>query len=62
MYIRQEMRCVYVASHDGVQAGRPVGSPGGECVFGGFGYVADVDAMVIEIEVERLRFAFAEGE
>ena len=48
--------------HDGVKSGRPVGSPGGEGVFGGLGYVADVDAIVIEVEVECFWFAFAEGE
>ena len=31
-------------------------------ILGGGGKVADVDATVIEIEVERLWFAFAEGE
>jgi hypothetical protein len=31
-------------------------------ILGGFGNVADVDAIVIEIEVECLRFAFAEAE
>jgi len=36
--------------------------PSGEGILGGFGNVADVDAIVIEIEVERRRLAFAEGE
>ena len=48
--------------HDGVKSGRSVGNPSGEGILGGFGDVADVDAIVIEIEVERRRFAFAEGE
>jgi hypothetical protein len=47
--------------HDRVKSGRPVEGPGGEGILGGFGNVADVDAIVIEIEVECLRFAFAEG-
>ena len=48
--------------HDGVKSGRSVQVPSGEGIRGGFGNVADVDAIVIEIEVECLWFAFAEGE
>ena len=48
--------------HDRVKSGRSVRDPSGEGILGGFGKVADVDAIVIEIEVERRRFAFAEGE
>jgi hypothetical protein len=36
--------------------------PGGERVLGGFGNVADLDAIVIEVEGERRRIAVAEGE
>jgi hypothetical protein len=39
-----------------------VRKPSGEGILGGLGNVADVDAIVIEIEVERCRFAVAEGE
>ena len=39
-----------------------VRKPSGEGILGGLGKVADVDAIVIEIEVECLWFAFAEGE
>ena len=48
--------------HDGVKSGRSVEDPSGEGILGGFGNVADVDAIVIEIEVECGRLAFAEGE
>jgi hypothetical protein len=48
--------------HDGVQSGRSVQDPSGEGVLGGLSEVADVDAIVIEIEVDRLWFAFAEGQ
>jgi hypothetical protein len=47
--------------HDGVKAGRSVEDPCGEGTLGGGGNVADVDAIVIEIEVECVSFAFAEG-
>ena len=48
--------------HDRVESGRSVGNPSGEGILGGGGEVADVDAAVIEVEAERLGFAFAEGE
>jgi hypothetical protein len=48
--------------HDGIKAGRSVGNPSGEGSLCGGGEVADVDATVIKIEVERLWLAFAEGE
>ena len=38
--------------HDRVKSGRSVGNPSGEGILGGVGNVADVDAIVIEIEVE----------
>ena len=48
--------------HDRVQPGRPVGGPSVEGILGGGGEVADVDAAVIEVEVERRRVALAERE
>ena len=48
--------------HDRVKSGRPVRGPGGEGILGGFGYVADMDAIVIQVEGEPRRVAFAEGE
>ena len=48
--------------HDGVKAGRSIDDASGERILGGGGNVADVDSIVIEIEVERRRCAFAEGE
>jgi hypothetical protein len=48
--------------HDRVEPGRSVEDPSGEGILGGLGNVADVDAIVIEIEVERCRLAFADGE
>jgi hypothetical protein len=36
--------------------------PGGEGILGGFGNVADLNPPVVEVEVERRRVAFAEGE
>ena len=48
--------------HDRVKSGRSVEDPSGERVLGGGGYVADMNTTVIEIEVECLGFAFAEGE
>jgi hypothetical protein len=48
--------------HDRVKSGGSVGHPGGEGFVGGGGNVADVNAAVIKVEVERRRFAFAEGE
>ena len=46
--------------HDRVQPGRPVGSPSGEGILGGGGEVADVDATMIQVEVERLRVTVTE--
>ncbi len=48
--------------HDRVQPGRPVGSPGGEGVVGGGGEVADMDAALVQVELERLRVTVAERE
>jgi len=48
--------------HDRVEYGGSVGHPRGEGIVGGGGYVADMDAAVIKVEVECLWFAFAEGE
>ena len=48
--------------HDRVESGRSVGNPSGERILGGGGDVADMNAAVIKVEVERLGFAFAEGE
>jgi hypothetical protein len=48
--------------HDRVKSGRSVRKPSGEGILGGFGNVADVDAAVIKVEVERSRVAVAEGE
>ena len=39
--------------HDRVKSGSLVRKPSGEGILGGLGKVADVDAIVIEIEVER---------
>ena len=47
--------------HDRVKSGSLV-EPSSEGILGGLGKVADVDAIVIEVEVERCRFAVAEGE
>src|SRR4029453_1640630 len=48
--------------HDRVQSGRSVEHPSREGILGGLGKVADVDAIVIEIEVDRRRLAFTEGQ
>jgi hypothetical protein len=48
--------------HDRVKSGSPVGNPSAESILGHGGYVADMDAAVIKVEVERLWFAIAEGE
>jgi hypothetical protein len=48
--------------HDCVESGGPVGHPGREGIVGGGGEVADMNPVVIKIEVECLWFAFAEGE
>ena len=48
--------------HDRVESGRSVGHPRGERILGGGGNVADMDAAVIKVEVERLRVAVAERE
>ena len=48
--------------HDRVESGGPVGDPGREGIVGGGGDVADVNAAVIKVEVECLRFAFTEAE
>ena len=48
--------------HDRVQSGSLVRNPSGESILGDFSEVSDMDSAVSEVEVERLRFAFAEGE
>jgi hypothetical protein len=48
--------------HNRVEPSRSVGSPSGEGILSGGGEVADMNAAVIEVEVERRRFAVAEGE
>ena len=48
--------------HDRVKSGRSVRNPSGERILGGGGDVADMNTTVIKVEVERRRFAFAEGE
>ena len=48
--------------HDRVESGGPVGHPGCEGIVGGGGEVADMNPVVIKVEVERLWLAFAEGE
>ena len=48
--------------HDRVEPSRSVGDPSVERILGGGGWVADMDPAVIKVEVERLRFAFSEGE
>ena len=46
--------------HDRVQPGRPVGGPSGEGILGDGGQVADMDATLIQVEVERLRVTVTE--
>jgi len=48
--------------HDRVESGGSVGHPRGESIVGGGGNVADMNAAVIKVEVECLRFAFTEAE
>ena len=48
--------------HDRVKSRRSVGNPSGERILSGVGHVADMNAIVIKVEVERRRLAFAEGE
>ena len=48
--------------HDRVKSGSSVRNPSGEGILGGLGKVADMNTAVIEVEVECLGFAFAEGE
>jgi hypothetical protein len=48
--------------HDRIKSDQSVQHPSGERILGGGGNVADVDAIMIEIEVERGRLAVAEGE
>src|SRR5829696_2310400 len=43
--------------HDRVKSGRSVRKPSGEGILGGLGNVADVDAIVIEVEGEGCRLA-----
>ena len=48
--------------HDRVEPSRSVGNPSVERILGRGGHVADMNAAVIKVEVERLGVAFAEGE
>jgi hypothetical protein len=48
--------------HDRVEPGRPIGNPSGESILARGGNVADVDAIVIKVEVECFWFALAECE
>src|SRR5829696_3537653 len=48
--------------HDRVESGGPVGRPCREGIVGGGGDVADMNAPVVEVEVECFWFAVAEGE
>jgi hypothetical protein len=48
--------------HDRVEPRRTIRNPSVERLLGGGGNVADVDAIVVKVEVECLRFAFAEDE
>ena len=48
--------------HDRVESGGSVGHPRGEGIVCGGGNVADMNAAVIKVEVECLRFAFTEAE
>ena len=41
--------------HDRVEPSRSVGNPSAERILGGGGEVADMDAAVIKVELERLR-------
>jgi hypothetical protein len=47
--------------HDRVEAAVAVGPPRGEQLLGGRGDVADVDALPIKVEAERLGPAVAQG-
>jgi hypothetical protein len=48
--------------HDRVESGRSILNPCGEGIFGDLGEITDMNAAMIEIEVECLWLAFAEGE
>ena len=48
--------------HDRVEARRAIRNPSVERLLGRGGYIADMDTAVIKVEVECLRFAFAEAE
>ena len=48
--------------HDRVESCRSVNDPSVKGILSGFGEVTDMDASVIEVEVERRVFTFAEGE
>jgi hypothetical protein len=48
--------------HDRVESRGSVEHPPGEGIVGGGGNVADMNAAVIKVEVECLRFAFTEAE
>jgi hypothetical protein len=48
--------------HDRIEARCPIRNPSVEGLLGRGGYVADMDTAVIKVEVQCLRFAFADGE
>ena len=48
--------------HDRVEPSRSIGNPSVKGILGGLGEVADLDTSVIEVEGERGRIGFAEGE
>ncbi len=47
--------------HDRVEPRRPIGNPSGEGILGGGGEVADMNAAVIEVEVECRRVCLRGG-
>jgi hypothetical protein len=51
-----------VSQHERVEAGGPVGLPGGKQDVGDAGEVRDVDPVAVEVEAERFRAAVADGE
>jgi hypothetical protein len=48
--------------HDRVESDGSIGNPRNEGIFGDLGEITDMNAAMIEIEVECLWLAFAEGE
>ena len=50
------------SEHDRVESGRSILNPSGEGIFGDLGEITDMNAAVIEIEVECAGIAFPQGE